>query len=82
MPGLAVIPHADAASWERNLRRFGSLVPAGLGLLGLAERTGVLGRPGEPWTVVGEGEVRWLAPGAATPLVVGPGETVRLEAGG
>ena len=50
--------------------------------LGLAERTGVLGRPGEPWTVVGEGEVRWLAPGATTPLVVGPGETIRLESAG
>lgn len=80
VPGLAVVPHADAASWERVLARFGSLVPTGLGLLGLAERTGVLGRPGESWRVVGEGEVRWLPPGATTPLVAADGDTIRLEA--
>ena len=80
VPGLAVVPHADAASWDRVLARFGSLVPTGLGLLGLAERTGVLGRPGEPWRVVGEGEVRWLAPGATTPTVAADGDTIRLVA--
>jgi cyanophycinase len=79
VPGLAVVPHADAASWERVLARFGSLVPTGLGLLGLAERTGVLGRPGEPWRVAGEGEVRWLAPGASAPLVARAGDDLRLE---
>ena len=30
---------------------------------GWPERTGVIGRTGRPWRVVGEGEVRWLAPG-------------------
>jgi cyanophycinase len=80
VPGLAVVPHADRASWERALDRFGALRPLGLGLLGLAERTGVIGRPGEPWRVVGEGEVRWMAPGATEPLVVGAGGTVRLDA--
>ncbi len=81
VPGLAVVPHADAGSWERALARFGAIVPAELGLLGLAERTGVLGRPGEPWRVVGEGEVRWRPPGAATAVVARAGETVRLDGG-
>jgi cyanophycinase len=80
VPGLAVVPHADAASWDRALARFGSLVPTGLGLLGLAERTGVLGRPGEPWRVVGAGEVRWLPPGATSPIVAADGDTLRLDA--
>lgn len=81
VPGLAVVPHADAGSWDRALARFGALVPAGLGLLGLAERTGVVGRPGEPWDVVGEGEARWRPPGAATATVASAGTTLRLDAG-
>jgi cyanophycinase len=82
VPGLAVVPHADAVSWERVLARFGALVPDDLGLLGLAERTGVLGRPGEPWRVLGEGEARWLAPGAREPLVAEAGATLRLAPAG
>ena len=61
VPGLAVIPHADASSWQRAMAMATGRIPPGIGLLGLAERTGVIGRPGEPWRVVGEGEARWLA---------------------
>lgn len=72
--GMLVVPHADAGSWAANLRRFGgggSATP--VGLLGLGERTGVIGPGDGTWRVVGEGEVRWLSaagldPDAATVL--------------
>lgn len=79
VPGVAVVPHASAASWARMLAYFEGRIPPDLGLLGLAERTGVIGRPGEPWRVVGEGEVRWLAPGATQPVVAADGDEIRLE---
>lgn len=71
--GLLVVPHADAGSWASNLRRFGGGGSATVGLLGLGERTGVIGPGDGTWQVVGEGEVRWLPaggldPGAATVL--------------
>jgi cyanophycinase len=85
VPGVAVAPHADAASWPRLLARFGSLVPDDTVLLGLGERTGAIigadpaGVADEdgPWRVVGPGEVRWLPAGerdpAATRVVRGGG---------
>jgi cyanophycinase len=82
VPGVLVIPHADAASWRDRLDRFAGSRPAGVGLLGLAERTGIIGRPGEAWTVVGEGEVRWLAadrPVSDEPVVAETGATIRLD---
>jgi cyanophycinase-like exopeptidase len=81
VPGLLVVPHADARSWAETARRFGTERPPDLGALGLAERTGVIGRPGAPWLVVGEGEARWLAPGAAEPRVAVAGETLSLHPG-
>jgi cyanophycinase-like exopeptidase len=80
-PPLVVMPHADDASWDRSLARFGSSVPAGLGILGLGERTGVLvdADPDSqvPWRVIGEGQVRWSPAGAdpAQPRVFVAGET-------
>lgn len=63
-PGILVVPHADADSWARNLRRFGGAgAPSTVGILGLAERTGVIGPGDGTWRVVGEGEVRWLPAG-------------------
>ena len=65
VPGLVVVPHADASSWDATVERFGASAPAGLGGLGLAERTAAI--TDDPttdpvrWRVVGEGEVRWLA---------------------
>lgn len=79
--GMVVVPHADAAGWARLRERFGRERPAQVGLLGLAERTGVVGRPGEPWLVSGEGEVRWLAPGRdhrEEPVVARPGDELAL----
>ena len=58
-------------SWRSSAR----WLPPGIGLLGLAERTGVIVSADEPWLVAGEGEVRWLrlghdrdasSPGTAT----------------
>lgn len=64
--GILVVPHADADSWARNLRRFGGRASSRsrVGILGLGERTGVIGPGDGTWRVVGEGEVRWL-PAAA-----------------
>lgn len=67
VPGLFVVPHADARSWPRSLERFGAAAPPGLAVIGLAERTGVLIGQDGSWRVVGPGEVRWLAPGWARP---------------
>jgi len=67
VPGVVVVPHADERSWSPNLVRFGGDAPEGIGVLGLGERTGVLISDGEPWRVVGQGEVRWLAPGLRDP---------------
>ena len=66
VPGIGVAPHADAASWDQVLARYGAAVPPDLDFIGLAERTGVIVRPaaGDPWEVVGEGEARWLSAAA------------------
>ena len=82
VPGLGVAPHADAASWERSVARYGAGVPPDLGFIGVAERTAVIvsGTAGEPWRVVGEGEARWLGAAAratgAPPVVARDGETI------
>ena len=64
VPGLVVVPHADGSSWDATVGRFGASAPAGLGALGLAERTAAITEDPttDPvrWRVVGEGEVRWL----------------------
>ncbi|CAN5500566.1 hypothetical protein BH20CHL7_BH20CHL7_01010 [soil metagenome] len=82
VPGLVVAPHADATSWARNVTRFGPQVPAHLGILGIGERTALLGRPGEAWRVVGAGEVRWQAAGATRPVIARHGATIRLDVPG
>ena len=86
VPGLVVFPHADARTWGQQAVRFPLAIDAGMGILGLGERTGVIsathddGAPTSPWQVVGEGEVRWLAPGAVEPSVVRHGGTLDLPA--
>ncbi len=42
VPGLVVVPHADPPSWASAIERFRSWLPAGLGLLGVMERTAVI----------------------------------------
>lgn len=67
VPQVLVVPHADARAWDRAIRRSGIVLPADIGVLGLAERTGVIVTPGEPWLVVGAGQARWLPPGIRDP---------------
>jgi cyanophycinase-like exopeptidase len=76
--GLAVFPHYDESrrrSWQANLER---IAPAGLGYLGLDERTGVISE-GDAWIVAGEGAVYWFPPGAGDPVVAKSGDRLRLE---
>ena len=82
VPDIGVAPHADAASWDQALARYGAAVPADLGFIGVAERTAVIvpGTAGEPWRVVGQGEARWLSAIArangAPPFIARDGETI------
>jgi hypothetical protein len=82
--GVVIFPHADAAMWARQTTRFPPAVAAGMGVLGIGERTGVIstgtadGGGTAPWQVVGEGEVRWLPIGSTEPAVLVDGETVHL----
>lgn len=79
VPGIAVRPHADAASWASVAERFGAGVPAGLGVLGIPERTAAItdDPSADPivWHVVGEGEVRWQATRGGPTVVTLPGGT-------
>jgi cyanophycinase-like exopeptidase len=74
VPGCLVVPHADAASWDRVVTRWSVFRPPGVAIVGIAERTGVLVSPDGPWRVVGEGEVRWVGPGASTPVIARHGD--------
>ena len=76
VPGLVVAPHADPAGWARVVAQYGALLPPGIGLLGLAERTGVIVTADGPWLVAGEGEVRWLTRGDAEPVVGRHGDRI------
>ena len=40
--GLVVVPHADAAMWDRQSGRFAMASAVGVGVLGIGERTGVI----------------------------------------
>ena len=74
VPGVVVAPHADEATWSRVVGQYGALLPPGIGLLGLAERTGVIISADEPWLVAGEGEVRWLLSGTTETIVARHGD--------
>jgi cyanophycinase-like exopeptidase len=77
VPGIAVFPHYEESrrqSWQENVEK---IAPAGIGYLGLDERTGVISN-GDEWVVTGEGSAYWFAPGMADPLVVASGDRLRL----
>ena len=76
VPGIVVAPHADPAAWARIVAQYGDLLPPGIGLLGLAERTGIVVTADEPWRVVGEGEVRWLLAGTPDAIVARSGDQI------
>lgn len=77
--GLAVVPHFDDARRQAWQRALDGLAPAGLGYLGLDERTGVIsaGDEGDAWVVAGEGAAYWFAPDTSTPIMAGHGERLR-----
>lgn len=76
--GLIVVPHFqafDVRGWESAIEE---LDRAGLGRLGLDERTGVLSDgDGRSWHVVGQGRAHWF-PVRGAPVVAGHGEVIRL----
>ena len=80
VPGLIVVPHFgmfDLNGWEETIRE---LDAAGLGRLGLDERTGVLSDGDDRhWHVVGEGSAHWFAVGAAEPVVVASGGSLTFS---
>jgi cyanophycinase-like exopeptidase len=76
--GLAVVPHYDdirRLAWQESLNR---VAPAGLGYLGLDERTGVIST-NDGWHVAGEGAAYWFAPGSSAPVVGRDGESLTLR---
>ena len=56
VPGVAVLPHHERQDPEQTSQSLRAQAPAGLTVLGIDERTGCLGRPGQ-WRVVGSGKV-------------------------
>jgi cyanophycinase-like exopeptidase len=75
--GLAVVPHYDEVRRLAWQARLDVVAPAGLGYLGLDERTGVISGDGG-WQVAGEGAAYWFAPGSSTPVVGQHGERLAL----
>jgi cyanophycinase-like exopeptidase len=76
--GLIVVPHfarVDLRDWQATIA---ALDAAGLGRLGLDERTGVISSNGT-WRVVGEGRAHWF-PVHGEPIVARDGGTLPLPA--
>jgi cyanophycinase-like exopeptidase len=66
VPGVAVLPHFDPgrlAAWRAAVDPDNRLA-----WLGLDERTLVIGPPGGPWTVRGQGRAHLVPPGGAQPV--------------
>ena len=77
--GLIIVPHFQLfdglKGWESAIEE---LDLAGLGRLGLDERTGVLSDgDGESWHVVGQGRAHWF-PVRGDPVIAGHGERIRI----
>jgi cyanophycinase-like exopeptidase len=77
--GLAVVPHYDEIRRLAWQARLDIVAPAGLGYLGLDERTGVISSD-RGWQVAGEGAAYWFAPGSSAPVVGRDGEWLALSA--
>ncbi len=80
VPGILVVPHADARRWSREIERLAVHGPEDLGFMGLAERTAAITRDvtSDPirWRIVGEGQARWLARRASEAVIAGGGGTI------
>jgi cyanophycinase-like exopeptidase len=81
--GLAVAPHFEGVPAERWRAEREALPRRDLGILGLAERTGVLSETGlggsAAWRVAGPGTATWIGPNGVDPVVAGDGATVELS---
>jgi cyanophycinase-like exopeptidase len=79
VPGLVVVPHYDTIDKGRYASTRDQLAAAGLGYLGLDERTGVISeRDGSGlWRVAGAGRVHWGPPEGPV-VIASSGETIRL----
>ncbi len=75
--GFYVAPHDDPRRITASGGGHGA--PPGIGRLGLAEATGIIGRPGGPWRVVGPGLVSWRPTPDGPVRVLGDGELVLLK---
>ena len=76
--GIAIVPHYDdirRLAWQSSLDR---VAPAGLGYLGLDERTGVITK-GDGWHVAGEGAAYWFAAGSGFPVIARHGDRLDLS---
>lgn len=76
---LLVLPHATpdrvAGAAGERARLLGD---DSLGILLLAERTGVIGSVGGRWGVAGSGDVHWLGPRATAAVRAVVGDSIRL----
>ena len=79
VPGLVVVPHFDTIDTSRYASTRDQLAAAGIGYLGLDERTGVLREPDDSglWRVAGPGRVHWGAPDGPV-VIASSGESIRL----
>jgi cyanophycinase-like exopeptidase len=79
--GLAVVPHYDdirRVAWQNRIEQ---VAPAGLGYLGLDERTGVISGNGDGvWQVAGQGAAYWFPAGSSAPVVARHGQWLSLPA--
>jgi cyanophycinase-like exopeptidase len=82
--GLAVVPHYDDVRRSRWQQALEEVAPAGLGYLGLDERTGVLAEPtgtgAGTWRVAGQGSAHWFAHGATQAVTGRHGDLLHLGA--
>ncbi len=79
--GIMVVPHLDAVRLRDWEARLAGVVPQGHGVLGLAERTGIVRGEAAPggsiWRVHGAGTVRWQ-PRSGVAVEAGDGSSLIL----
>jgi cyanophycinase-like exopeptidase len=82
--GLAVIPHYDDVRRTRWQQALANVAPAGIGYLGLDERTGVIaepnGGPDRTWRVSGQGAAYWFPRGERTATTARHGDLLTIPA--
>ena len=77
---LLVVPHADEARMDDAVRQRASMGEPRVGLLGLAECTGVIRDGNGRWRVEGIGHAWWVPAGGRVATTYGPGERIEVSA--